>query len=57
MEADGAEGIFIAEFDLDMIRNYRKREVHGNAYRRPKMYGVITDTAKDDVFVREDYRE
>ena len=57
LEADGAEGIFIAEFDLDMIRNYRKREVHGNAYRRPRMYGIITDTAKDDVFVREDYRE
>ena len=57
LEADGAEGIFIAEFDLDMIRNYRKREVHGNAYRRPKMYGIITDTAKEDVFVREDYRE
>ncbi|MBE6571554.1 MAG: carbon-nitrogen hydrolase family protein [Ruminococcaceae bacterium] len=57
LEADASEGIFVSEFDLDMIRKYRKEEVHGNAYRRPKKYDILTDTAKDEVFVRDDYRE
>ena len=39
LEAGGEEGIFMAEFDLDMIRAYRKKEVHGNAFRRPEKYG------------------
>ena len=35
LEADGQEGIYLADLDLDMLRAYREREVHGNAYRRP----------------------
>lgn len=35
LEAGGSEGVYLAEFDLDMLREYRKAEVHGNAYRRP----------------------
>lgn len=42
VEADGKEGIYIADFDMDMLRNYRKEEVHGNAYRRPDKYKIIT---------------
>ncbi len=57
VEADGEEGIFVAEFDMDMIREYRQTEVHGNAYRRPKMYGLLTDKAKEEPFLREDFRE
>jgi len=57
VEADGEEGIFVAEFDMDMIRTYRQTEVHGNAYRRPKMYGLLTDKAKEEPFLREDFRE
>ncbi|MCH5184981.1 MAG: carbon-nitrogen hydrolase family protein [Oscillospiraceae bacterium] len=55
--ADGKEGIYIAELDMDMLRDYRKREVHGNAYRRPKKYGLLTDTKIEKPFIREDYRE
>lgn len=41
MEADGKPGIYLAEFDLDMIREYRRCEVHGNAYRHPEKYGLL----------------
>lgn len=43
LEAGGGEGIFLADFDLDMLRDYRAREVHGNAYRRPEQYGLLTE--------------
>lgn len=55
--ADGKEGIYIAELDLRQLRSYRTSEVHGNAYRHPKKYGLLTDTAIDEPFIREDYRE
>jgi predicted amidohydrolase len=35
---DISRQIFIAEFDLDKIREYRKSEVWGNAYRKPQAY-------------------
>lgn len=35
-EAGEEEGIYLAELDLKMLRRYREREVHGNAYRRPE---------------------
>lgn len=42
LEAGGEEGIYLAAFDMDMLRDYRAREVHGNAYRRPELYGLLT---------------
>ncbi len=36
------EGIYLAELDLDMLRSYREKEVHGNKYRRPDKYGILT---------------
>ncbi|NLD87861.1 MAG: carbon-nitrogen hydrolase family protein [Clostridiales bacterium] len=57
LEADGSEGIFMAEFDLERMREYRRSEVHGNAYRHPKKYGILCDTAINEPFVRDDYRE
>ncbi len=56
LQADGKEGIYVAELDLEQLRGYREREVHGNAYRRPAKYGLITDTKIDAPFIREDYR-
>lgn len=41
-EADGNEGVFVAELDVDMLRDYRRREVWGNKNRRPELYGIIT---------------
>lgn len=36
------EGIYICELDLAMLRDYRKNEVFGNAYRHPEKYGLLT---------------
>ena len=42
-EADGKEGVYMAELDVDMLRSYRDREVWGRKNRRPELYGVISD--------------
>ena len=57
LHADGQEGIYIAELDLEQLRRYRKNEVHGNAYRHPSKYSVLLDTKIDDPFIRMDYRK
>lgn len=56
LQADGSEGIYIAELDLEQLHSYRKKEVHGNAYRHPKKYGILTDTKRNQPFIRDDYR-
>ena len=38
------KGADIAELDVDMLRDYRKREVWGRRNRRPELYGIISDT-------------
>ncbi|MBR3554937.1 MAG: carbon-nitrogen hydrolase family protein [Oscillospiraceae bacterium] len=42
LEAPEAEGIYLAEIDMDMLRRYREREVMGHKYRRPDKYGLLT---------------
>ena len=56
LQAGGREGIYMAELDLERLRSYRETEVHGNAYRHPIKYGLLTDTAILRPFVRENYR-
>lgn len=56
LQADGSEGIFIAELDLEMLRSYREKEVHGNAYRHPEKYGILIRTERNQPFIRADYR-
>lgn len=56
LEAEEEEGIYVAEFDLDMLREYRRCEVHGNAYRRPEKYHLLTDECIEAPFIRGDYR-
>ena len=57
LQAGGEEGVYAAGLDLDMLRAYRGREVHGNAYRRPKKYGLLTDTRIEAPFIRAGRRE
>lgn len=57
LQAGGEEGVYVAGLDLDMLRSYRAREVHGNAYRRPKKYGLLTDTRIEAPFIRPGRRE
>lgn len=48
LETDEKEGIFLASLDLDRLRRYRAEEVHGNAYRRPDKYGMLTKRREDE---------
>ena len=57
MEADGSEGIFIADFPIKEIREYRSREVHGNAYRHPAKYKLLVAEEICEPFIRKDYRK
>ena len=52
VEAGEREGIFLAEFDMDKIRDYRGREPWGNAYRRPHRYHLLTSFGVEPPFVR-----
>ena len=53
LQADGKEGIYMAELDLDQLRRYRESEVHGNAYRRPDKYVLLIDEKVESPFIRE----
>ena len=57
LEAGGEEAVCLAELDLDQLREYRRTEAHGNAYRHPGKYGMLTERRIEEPFVRPDYRE
>lgn len=57
LEAGEDEGIYIADFDIEKIRDYRKNEVHGNAYRRPWKYSLLVSEEKREPFIRNDFRK
>ena len=57
LETDGAEGIYFAELDLAMIREYRRTEVHGNAFRRPTKYTRLLEQTVAEPFIRAERRE
>ncbi len=57
LEAGGEEGIYLAEFDLDTLREYRRTEALGNAYRHPSKYGLLVRERIDEPFIRPDYRK
>ncbi|MCC6698988.1 MAG: carbon-nitrogen hydrolase family protein [Candidatus Hydrogenedentes bacterium] len=52
--ADDSEGVFIADFDLNDLRERRSKAIFGNAYRRPHRYGILSSPEKDDVWRRID---
>jgi N-carbamoylputrescine amidase len=55
--ADEREGIHIATFDLDELREYRTREGWGDAYRKPRRYGaLVSDAPPVPAFQRPDAR-
>lgn len=56
VEAGEREGIYIADFPVEEIREYRSREVHGNAYRHPRKYGLLVSEMIEAPFIRQDYR-
>lgn len=52
LEAGEREGIYIADIPIEELRDYRSREVHGNAYRRPEKYGILLSEEKNEPFIR-----
>jgi predicted amidohydrolase len=57
IEASEREGIYIADFPVDEIREYRSHEVHGNAYRHPHKYKLLIDESIEEPFIRKNYRK
>ena len=57
LEAPEEEGLYLAEVDLELLRAYRRSEVHGNAYRRPELYGELLDGAVEEPFIRPDRKD
>ena len=43
LEADGGEGVFVGELDLDMLRSYRRRENQAETFRRPALYRELAE--------------
>ena len=54
IEAGETEDVYLASFDMNSIRAYREREAWGNAYRRPRLYEMLTSTEVEPPFVRTD---
>lgn len=54
IEAGEREGIYIADFYIDEIREYRSSEVHGNAYRHPQKYKLLISESIEEPFIRKD---
>ncbi len=57
IEAGEREGIYMADFPVKEIRDYRSREVHGNAYRHPHKYKLLISDRIEEPFIRSDYRK
>lgn len=56
LDAGEREGVYIADFPIAALREYRRTEVHGNAYRRPERYSAIVEKSKQEPFVRSDFK-
>lgn len=53
---DEKEGIIVAEFDMEKIRDWRQRETWGNAYRKPGQYQLLISKEILAPFVRKNAR-
>lgn len=56
VEAGESEGVYLACFPMDKLRDYRASETHGNSYRRPGRYGLLVSQEVRVPFLREDAR-
>ncbi|MHC1695684.1 MAG: carbon-nitrogen hydrolase family protein [Eubacteriales bacterium] len=57
IEAGEREGIYIADFPVHEIREYRSREIHGNAYRHPHKYSLLVSEDIAEPFIRINYQK
>ena len=56
VEAGEMEDLYMATFDIDEIRDYREREVWGNAYRKPSLYNELLSPNVNSPFIRHNVR-
>jgi predicted amidohydrolase len=56
IEAGPEPGVVFADVDLDLLRQYRKNEVWGDAYRKPYAYGALVSGTASEPFRRRDSR-
>ena len=56
LEAPETEGIYMAELNLDMLREYRVHEVMGSRYRHPEAYELLCADNREqaDSFIPEE---
>ena len=57
LDAGEKAGVYTVDMPISAIRRYRNSEVHGDAYRRPEMYGLLTEDMKRSPFLRADFRK
>jgi predicted amidohydrolase len=46
------EGLYLAKFDLEELRNYRKKDMMGNTFRKVKAYQELLNDKVEDPFIR-----
>jgi len=51
--AGAREGVYLATYDLDALRERRRTTIWGNAYRRPHRYGALDEPGQDPVWERQ----
>jgi predicted amidohydrolase len=52
VEAGESEGVYLARFDMDRLREYRRHETWGNAFRKPHRYSLLASLDVAPPFVR-----
>lgn len=52
METGEEEGIYLVSFPIQELRDYRRREVWGNAYRKPDKYELLCTKEIREPFIR-----
>ena len=43
LESPEEEGIYLAEIDMDLLREYRENEIMGDKYRHPDKYEILLE--------------
>ena len=57
LEAGAEAGVYLANFDIEKMREYRRKEIFGNAYRHPQKYHALIDEEIKEPFIRDNYRK
>ncbi len=52
VRAGAEEGVYLAHFDLERLRDWREKEAWGNSFRKPHRYGLLTSMDVQEPFIR-----